>query len=218
MMAKPEFLNESTFLSGIKAGFKITIKPFAGFWDMKYEKKGNIFSSSFILLMLIIFIALDDRYSGFIFNQNSIRELSVVNSIIGVIGPVLLWCIGSWCITTTLIEGEGKFSEIFMATGYALLPLTIATACHLVLTNILTLEESSIVSVVTAIGIIWTVLLIFSSTLSIHNLNLAQTIFTIIGTIVAAGIIIFIILLVFNLTEQLYSFVYGIIREITIRS
>ncbi len=215
-MKEQTYAHKASISSGLKYGFIIIFKPFAGFSDMKNEKKGNIISSLIFIFLLILSSIIMQQYSGFIFNTNNVKLLNIIDEITKVIGPIILWCIASWCVTT-LIDGEGSFKDIVMSIGYAIIPLLLTRILYTVLTNILILDEGAVNGVILSIGTIWMGLLVFSSTLTIHQFSFSKTIFAIGASIVSIGIIIFIGLLFINLIEQMYDYFYSIFREILLR-
>jgi hypothetical protein len=53
--------------------------------------------------------------------------------------------------------------------------------------------------------------------ISIHEYGLIKCILTILGTLLAASIIIFVLLLSYDLFQRMYGFLYTVYREITLR-
>lgn len=101
------------------------------------------------------------QYTGFIFNTNNIREFNVLQEICNVLVPVFLWCAANWCITV-LMDGKGRFSDIYMATCYAVVPYAVATLLRVILSLFLTQQEQTFLGIVSGIGIAFTALLLFT--------------------------------------------------------
>lgn len=86
--------------------------PFKGFWDLKHEKKGNVFSAWVLVASLILLYILRRQMTGFILNFNILNEMNIFVEILSVLVPLGLWCLSNWCITT-LVDGEGQLSGYF---------------------------------------------------------------------------------------------------------
>lgn len=200
----------------IRNPFYTTVHPFNGFWEMKYENKGRINVALGILSLLVLGTIMKRQYSGFVINFNHPNELNSLNEVIYIVLPFLLWCVANWSLTT-LMDGEGKFKEIVMATAYALLPLAIVYIPQVVYSNFITADESSFYYLMEAIALTWSLWLLFTGTMTVHQYTAGKTVATMLLTVVVMGIIIFLGVLFFSMLQQMISFVSSIYREISFR-
>ena len=115
---------------------------------------------------------------------------------------------------STLFDGEGSFKDIFVATGYALAPLPVFVIISTALTNVMTAQEGSMVSLLVSLGYIWAAILLFFGTMITHDYTMGKNFITILGTIVAMAIIIFVIILFSSLVAKIASFLIAIISEV----
>jgi hypothetical protein len=190
--------------------------PFDGFWDMKHEKRGALSASLVIMLMAVLTEIVGIRGTGFIFNFVNMNDANVPVKAIGTVLPFLLWCVANWCLTT-LMDGEGSFKDIVMATCYAVTPKVLVGILMIFLSKVLTLEEGSLYYMLGVIGDIWMIALLLLGTMIIHQYTISKTVLTSVLTVVGMGLIIFIALLFFSLLKQMYGFVYMVYREIIFR-
>ena len=130
--------------------------------------------------------------------------------------PVILWAVSNWCLTT-LFDGEGSFKDIYIATCYSIAPLALTFTVSTLLTNVLSTSESTIITLVTGIGLVWAVILIFFGTLVTHDYSLSKNFITMLGTIVAMLVIMFVAILFSSLLVKMVSFVTGLFSEIANR-
>ncbi len=195
---------------------KLIFHPVGGFWDLKQEKKGGIISAIIILIMVNLTYIWVRQYTGFIFNPRDLRDLNIIIEFISVLLPFGLWCLVSWSLTT-LMEGKGSPGEIFTATSYGLVPLIVINLPVIILSHGFTLQESPFYYLFISTAILWSGLLIFTGTMVIHDYDVSKTIFTIIGTIMGIGFVLFIGLLVFSIYTQITSFIYDIYIEVILR-
>ena len=131
--------------------------------------------------------------------------------------PVFLWIVGNWCLTT-LFDGEGNFKDIFISTTYSLVPLVILLIPAALLTNILSLDEVAISTLLSGIALVWVGFLLFFGAMITHGYslgkNFAITLFTILGMLFIA----FLIMLFSNLVSRMVSFIGEVITEISYHS
>ena len=149
---------------------------------------------------------------GYLFNTRGSYS-NIFMTIISVVIPVMLWIVGNWCLTT-LFEGEGSFKDIYIATCYALAPLPLFITISTILTNVMITSEGTMVTLVTTIGYVWVGMLLFFGTLVTHDYSLGKNFVTILGTIVAMLIIMFIAILFSSLVVKMIQFIISIFAEI----
>ena len=182
---------------------------------MKHEKRGSVRAASTILGITILATFYNSIGKGYLFNPED-KYSTIFVSIISIAIPVILWSVANWCLTT-LFDGEGSFKDIYIATCYSLSPLPIFMIVSTVLTNVMTTSEGSMVNLLITIGFIWTVMLLFFGTLVTHDYSLGKNVITILGTILAMVVIMFVIILFSSLVMKMITFVIAIFKEVANR-
>ncbi len=203
------------FWEAVVYGAHLIFHPFDGFWDLKHEKRGNLWAGAFFVVMTIVAFIYNDVGQSFWFDPKN-RGANIFSEILGVLIPLVLFTVANWCLTT-LFEGEGSFKDIVLATCYSLIPLPMLMIPATMLTHIFTLDESAIVTLLIAIGYIWTGFLLFFGIMVTHDYTLGKNILTIIGTLVAMVFIMFILLLFSGLLSKIVSFFENIFTELSLR-
>ena len=186
--------------------------PFDGFWDLKHEKRGSVRAASTILGITVLAFFYNSIGKGYLFNTRGTYS-NIFMTIVSVVAPVMLWIVANWCLTT-LFEGEGSFKDIYIATCYALAPLPLFVIISTVLSNIMITSEGTMVTLVITIGYVWVGMLLFFGTLVTHDYSLGKNFVTILGTIVAMLVIMFIAILFSSLVVKMVQFVISIFSEI----
>lgn len=201
-----------------KYPFYVMLHPFNGYWELKYERnrKLNYVISFTILALLSITNILHSQYAGFVINIYDPRYLNSFMEFVYVIVPVLFWCIGNWSLTT-LMDGEGKFEEIFHSTCFALAPIVLFNFPWIWLSNVISIEETSFYYFSTSFALVWFMFLMFVGNMTVHQFTPSKTIATMFLTLVAMGFMAFLCLLFFSLVQQIISFVSVIYQEIVMR-
>ncbi len=202
----------------VKYPFYLIVHPFNGFWDLKYEmnKKINLIISFFILFMMIVTNILSTQYSGFLVNIYNPNEMNSFLEIFYVIVPVMFFCIANWSLTT-LMDGEGKFEDIFTSTCFSLTPLVIIQFPWIWISNLVSMEETAFYYFSTSFALLWFVFLLFIGNMTVHQFTPMKSIGTLFLTLIAMGFMAFLCLLFFSLIQQIISFFYVIYQEIVIR-
>lgn len=204
----------STYL---KTPFRLLTHPFNSYWDLKYEKTGRLKLSILFVLLIAIMHVLSQEFAGFLVNNtyplfiNSIKQLEFV------FVPFFLWCIANWSLTT-LMDGEGRFTEIIMATGYALIPMVIIDIPMIWISRILAIQETPVYYFFESFATFWFVFLLFIGTMTVHQFSVKKTIVTMLLTLVVILFILFVMLLFFSLIQQIVIFVETIYKEILFRT
>ena len=206
----------SRILKGLQYSLYLIFHPFKGFWDLKHEKKGNVYSAWVIVCLLSVLLILRRQFTGFILNFNKQNEMNVFVEILSVLAPLGLWCLSNWCITT-LVDGEGSLKDIFITTAYALTPVVLLNIPMLLLSNVMILEETVFYMVLDALSVLWAALLILIGIMTVHQFTMPKTIATIAVAVVGMIIILFLILLFVSIIQQIVSFVDLLWTEITMR-
>ena len=208
---KPE---RPDWVKGLRYSFYIMTHPFDGFWDMVHEKRGNKTSVTILYSLWVLISVAYEGLKGFLYQPLN-SEFVLVKAISISVLPVVLWCLCNWAVST-LLDGDGKPSHIIMGTAYALVPYMFTQVICLVLTNILTLEQSAFIGIISGFGLIWTGILLVASVISIHNYSLTRSVAVIVLIIFAMAVVVFLSMLVFNLIDQMRYFLIGLYKEIVI--
>ncbi|WP_458126883.1 Yip1 family protein [Paenibacillus sp. Z3-2] len=192
--------------------------PFDGYWELKYERnqRTTLFIACMILGLLVVTKILHAQYSSFLINFNNPNHLNSLLEVMYVIIPVLFWCVANWSLTT-LMDGEGKFSEIFMSTCFALVPLFLIQFPWIWLSLVISVQETAFYYFFNTLAIGWTLYLLFVGNMTVHQYSPGKTVLTMLLTLVAMAFMAFLCLLFFSLVQQIVSFGVTIYQELVLR-
>ena len=181
--------------------------PFDGFYEVRFRGKGNIYLGAIILVLFGLLSIIKYQYTGFIMNKNPQFAMNSVTTFIFGIFPYLLFCISNWSVTA-IFEGSGKFRDIFTVVTYALFPKLVLDAIIIILSNVVTIEESTILTAISGFGVVYFAFLVFAGLCVAHEYTAATNVVMILATFVAAIIIIFLAILYITLIQKVTSFVF----------
>ncbi len=204
-----------TFMEELLYAFHVILHPFDGFWDLKHEKRGSVRAGTTILVATVAAFYYQSIGSGYVSNPQGEYQ-TIFGAIISVIVPFALFIIGNWCLTT-LFDGEGSFKDIYVASTYSLLPLILTVIPATIISNFVLDTELKMVSLITSIGFIWFIMLLFFGVMVSHDYTIGKNLITIIGTIVAMIFIMFIAILFSTLLGKLVGFITSIYTELKYR-
>ena len=207
-------IGDRHWFRGLKYSFHIMTHPFDGFWDMTRERKGSMVAAVILYSLFTVSMVVRSACRGFLlsplggtFNLLATIALSTI--------PIILYCVCNWSITT-LFDGDGKFSQIYMGCAYCLTPYLLVSIPITIIGNFVTLEEAAILNVISAFAIIWCLFLLFCAMITIHSYSSGKAIGTMVATIVAMLLVIMLAVLLFNLVQQMVMFIVSIYDELTI--
>ena len=205
---------DKDWYKGLKFSKHIMFHPFDGFWDMQHENKGKVSSALIIYALFAATLIFKAQFTGYAFGGEG--RFNIITVVGTAIVPAFLWCVCNWAVTT-LFDGDGSPKAIMMATAYSLVPYIIAEIPLTILTNFLSAEEKPLINVITILAIAWCVFLLFCGMLTIHQYGIGQTILTIIVSVVAIFAVLFLIILFYNLLQQMIIFVISMYNEVIVR-
>jgi len=204
-----------TFVQEVLYAFHIMFHPFDGFWDLKHEKRGSVRAALFWLALVIASFSYQSVGQSFLFNPRG-GFSGFVTQLTGIGVPLALFVIANWCFTT-LMEGEGSFKDVFIASCYSLAPLTLFIVPCTLLTHVVTSAEQGFITIILGICYVWVGMLLFFGIMVTHDYSLGKNILTLVCTIVGMVLIMFLVVLFSSLCMKMVSFVSNIITEITYR-
>ena len=185
--------------------------PIDSSYDIKMKKSGNPITATILYILLIVVYLWDYLYRGFIFNPIVGTEVSVPVVLAVLVIPVALFLVGSFLIGT-IRDGEGSMRGIYTTTAYAMSPYILGCPFVILLTYVLTNNESFVISLFHVVLIAWCVINIFIATREVHNYEIKETIvniliilFFIVMVIVACVILYLIWLSVWDYVSQVFG-------------
>lgn len=204
------------FANAFKFPLYLMSHPIQGYNEFKTEKKAKMSVAIFILLLFVLEEILAYKYLGPVINTNNPQKFNSLLLLAYSVGPVVLLTVANWSVTT-LMDGKGKMAEIFMLICYSLFPAVMLGFLHIALSNVMIEDEKQLILVLKIISWVLTAYMAFMGLVVIHEYSIIKTIGSIILTVLAACVIMFVCLLLFDLVEQIYGFIYSLYDEISAR-
>lgn len=197
----------------VRLMFKTIGHPFLAFEEIKEKKQGSIVISLVLVALFYVTAVLQVLAGGFMFTQYDPATFNALWVLVRSAGLVVLFVISNWMICT-LMHGKGTLREIIVVTGYSLSPVIIERFVHILLTNVLLPTEAMFLSGLSAIGIGFSLFLLIVGLMKIHDYEMPRLIGTSLLSVGWMAVLVFLIVLVSMLVQQLGGFVVTVFLEL----
>ncbi|MCL1862935.1 MAG: YIP1 family protein [Defluviitaleaceae bacterium] len=204
------------YIDSLKFSLYTCRRPLDGFWDLVHEKRGSLAAAHTIVILFILNQIVYLTQSNFIWINIPLESFSSVFVLINILGPMLLFSVANWCLTT-LFDGKGRISDIYMGWAYALVPQLIIRFALTWLSHIVTWDEIMILVMLWRISDIWFYLLIICAMKQIHDYSMGKALLTTILSLAAMGIMVFIFLMFFAVVSDGIAYFYTLGQEALFR-
>ena len=189
------------------------VHPFDGFFEIRFRHQGSLLLAVILMIVYGVLRCVSYQYTGFVMNFNSIEEMDSLSIFISTVSVIVLFAVSNWTITT-LFNGKGKLSDIYIVICYSLTVLIIGDGLVTFLSNFVATEEVMILRSLQTLMYAWFIFLLVAGLGTIHEYNLTGNVVSILMTIVAAAIILFIGVLLFTMMERMVSFIVSVAEEL----
>ncbi|GFH97341.1 hypothetical protein IMSAGC003_03911 [Lachnospiraceae bacterium] len=199
-----------------KYAFYTVSHPMDAYYEIRHRERGSVPIAALLVILFSFTFSINRMAASFIVNDVDPLTVNALPELISVFLLYGLFCVGNWSITC-LMNGEGRLKDTAIAVGYALIPMIVCFNIGTVFSQFVTEEEGAFYTIIVGLGIAYGMIMALIGIMQIHNYTLGKTLITIFLTFVAMLIIIFLALLLFDLLNQLYNFIYSIYQELIFR-
>lgn len=190
--------------------------PGDGFTDFFEKKCWRTWALPVVPAALFLAMTAQRQLTGFCFNDARPSDLNILFILLQTVGLFALWTAANWAVST-LFDGKARLREIWCFSSVALIPFTLSVVLQVVLSRVLIPTESMFLTIVQAVGILWSLLLLAAGLMVFHDYSLGKTVWSSLLTIGLMLVVLFICTLGFSLFQQVFNFVDAVIREIGYR-
>ena len=196
--------------------FRILTNPIDAFYEIRYRDQGSLPLAFICVFLLSAFFTMNRIYAGYIVNPVNPRMIDGIAEMGAFFVILGLFSLGNWSVTC-LMDGEGRMRDIVTVMGYAMLPIVLILIPATILSNVVAEEEAALYFLLLGVGIAWSGILLLVGVMTVHNYTFVKTLITIILTFISVLIIIFVTMLILDMINQLYGFLYSIYTELVFR-
>ncbi len=194
--------------------FHSVFHPFAGFREIK-EKQLSSWTIAWIMTGLYFFSsAAATLWSDFRYTDYNSESYNSLFHLAQTVGLVILWSCANW-IVCTLMEGKGKFKEVFTVTAYSTLPIIFYSVFSIPLTYLMTGTDSAFLSGFHTVCLIFTAIMLTVGTMIIQDFDFPKFLLSGFVAVLLMILGIFVLFMLAVLLTQFWSFaVNGVLEYI----
>ncbi len=193
------------------------LHPFRGFEDLKFLGKGRRWTGFAVVALFFAASILSRQATGFIFNMNRLEKLNIPLLFAVTCGAFAVWYISSLAVSSLMKDCEGKSHELFLVPAYALVPAVLGMVVATLVSNFITIDMAVFLTLFQIVTYGWSVLLLLIGLYLMNQLTFGRTLLNVLLTLVAAAAILCLLVLLFSLLQQLYTFGLTLLNEIMFR-
>ena len=194
----------------------LIFRPFDGFWDLIHEKRGSMAAAHTFLILFLTTYVLKLMFTNFQFINAPIQYINIYEQCASLLLPFMVLCLSNWCLST-LFDGKGHFTDIYMAMCYALVPYILIELPLILVSHMISFDEQAYYLVLMNVSVIWCCFLAFVGLMQVHDYSPGKNLIFLIATIFGALVILFLCLVFFSLLSDAAAYFISLYREIVFR-
>ncbi len=191
--------------------------PSDGFDDLRYNHKNSLGMSLLIFLAFVLLSVIEQQFTGLQIKLYDPDEVNIVQTFFSRAALLVLFTVSNWAFCV-LVDGKAKLLDIWVVTNYSLLPYIFAGYIKVVLSNILTKDESVFLNFLMILGMLWSLVMIIIAFMIFHEFEMSKTILSLIITAIGMLLIVFLTFLLYSLYQQVSETLLTVFNEIMFRA
>lgn len=194
----------------------VLFHPVEGFDEMRYKKGGSVSVSIVLYLTFLFSVVCQQKYTGKQFAFVNDADVSIQMTFIATLGLMLAAVFANWgfCV---LMDGKARVKDLWIILNYALVPYTAFSYLTVLLSNFATNEEGALTNVLLWVGILWSAFLLLRALMAYHEFSFSGAIGSVFLTLIGVVIILFLLILLVSLFQNIFSTISVVIYEISFR-
>ena len=206
-------LKNTPVIGELGYAFKITKHPIDRYYDIRVNKNGSVIAATILYIVFFGVYMLYQTGKGFIYQYSKVEDMDMGAVIVGFFAILILFIICNYLVTS-ITDGDGTFRQVYLIPAYGLIPAMISMVATVIMSYVLTYNESFILTVIMIIGLCWSIALIFEGLSTVHDYDFKHTVVSLIITVVFMLIAAIVVLVVIIMWEQLKDFLVTVGKEI----
>lgn len=174
---------------------------------------GSVSGATFLYVLFFAIFMLYQTSKGFIYQYTSIQNMDINSIVIGFFVFLGLFIICNYLVTS-INDGDGSFKQVYMIPAYGCIPAMAMLLSVTVLSYGMTYNESFILTLLLVIGVVWSVITIFTGLMTVHDYTFRETVMSLIMTVIFMIIAAIMVLVIVIMWEKIWQFILTIGKEL----
>ncbi len=208
-----ERLLEVPVLGEVLYAFRIPRHPIDRYYDIRVEKKGTTAAATVLYLLFFVVFMAYTTTKGFIYQHVEIEGMDINSIVIGFFALIGLFVICNYLVTS-IKDGDGSFAQVYMIPAYGCIPSMAGMFMITIASHWLTYNEAFLLSLVLAVGTVWSLISIFLGFMTVHDYTVKETVTSLIITVIFMIVAAILVLVIIIMWDQLWQFIRTVGKEI----
>lgn len=190
--------------------------PFDVFASLRVHPRGAIGAAAILAVLALGVLLAAKLAASYLFGGAELNDLNPLSFLLRYSLPWATWVIANYLVGS-IMKGQGKLSEVFVGSAYALMPVIVFALPLALISNLLTFSEGAIYDTVQLAVNGWVLLLLFIMVKEVHNYELGEALRNMVVSVLLILAIWLLTLIFIGLTYQLYDFAAQLYKEVAAR-
>ncbi len=199
-------------IAGILVMRKFITHPIDAVYEVRHYKNVKAYNGIIWLFLIFLVYIFHITCTGFLFNTVILEKTIILKETLKILLPIGLF-IGSNYLISSLMSGDGTMKSIFINTLGALTPIIIMLPFIVIVSNVLTYNESFVYYFALIVMLVWTGVLLFIVIKETHNYTFKQTVVNFILTFLMMFILVVVFILLYLIIYQVVGFFIDLFKE-----
>jgi sugar lactone lactonase YvrE len=191
--------------------------PSDAFYELRLGHKGSLPAALFFLFLGYAAYLYDSVGRGYIFQKGRPEDANLVLISFAFFFLLALFIVGN-TLVASINEGNGRLVTVLKMTGYALVPAALLFPAATLLSNVLTLNETYLFTMVQAAALVWTFATLSVGVAETHEYLYRNSIKSLLVTVFFMLIAILSLSILAILGGRVIDFVASIVKEVAGRA
>lgn len=189
--------------------------PIDNCYNIRTGQTGTMLSASLLFVLAFVLLVFFQVGRGFIFSVD-IGRYSLFYSAVYFTSILGLFLASNFFISS-INDGSGTFRQIYIGTAYALAPVFLILPPVIVLSNVLSIDESFFIQAALTFMLAWTLVTIYLMVMQVHDYSFKEGTASLLMTLFFMVVAVLVGSLVLLLLQQVVLFVNEVVTEVMLR-
>lgn len=196
--------------------FRTIAHPIDTFESIRWANKGDYLTATLIYILWYVVFVCNYVLRGFVVSTANTQNTSIVFVSLIFFVPVVLF-IGCNFLVGEINDSKARFRDLYIGAAYCGAPFIVFIPFVVMISNVVTLNESRILSLVSIAIYVWCVILLIIFLKEVHMYLLRMVFKNLAITIFLMGVAILAASLLGMFADQMLNFIVEIIKEAQLR-